>query len=58
MKTTLYVHAIINEGWSGLTIGCSGRRSAPSVIVKVAHEMPIEHKNQYSGFEVYPMVEE
>ena len=28
-----------------------------SVIVKVAHEMPLEHKNTYSGFTLYPIEE-
>ena len=28
------------------------------VQVKVAHEMPLEHKNSYSGFTLYPMEEE
>ena len=28
-----------------------------SMIVKVAHEMPLEHKNTYSGFTLYPMEE-
>jgi len=28
-----------------------------SLIVKVAHEMPLEHKNKYSGFTLYPMEE-
>mgnify|MGYP006095862669 CR=1 FL=1 len=28
-----------------------------SMLVKVAHEMPIEHKNTYSGFTLYPMEE-
>lgn len=26
-----------------------------SVVVKVAHEMPLDHKNTYSGFTLYPM---
>jgi len=26
-----------------------------SMIVNVAHEMPLEHKNTYSGFTLYPM---
>ena len=26
-----------------------------NMIVKVAHEMPLEHKNTYSGFTLYPM---
>ena len=28
-----------------------------SMVVKVAHEMPLEHKNTYSGFTLYPMEE-
>lgn len=28
-----------------------------NIIVKVAHEMPLEHKNAYSGFTLYPMEE-
>jgi hypothetical protein len=28
-----------------------------SMIVKVAHEMPLEHKNTYFGFTPYPMEE-
>jgi hypothetical protein len=28
-----------------------------SIVVKVAHEMPLEHKNIYSGFTLYPMEE-
>ena len=28
-----------------------------TVHVKVAHEMPLEHKNTYSGFTLYPMEE-
>lgn len=28
-----------------------------SMVVRVAHEMPIEHKNIYSGFTFYPMKE-
>ena len=27
-----------------------------SMLVKVAHEMPVKHKNTYSGFTLYPMV--
>ncbi|MCG7938115.1 MAG: hypothetical protein N0C88_04560 [Candidatus Thiodiazotropha lotti] len=30
----------------------------PSINVKVAHEMPLEHKNEYTGFTFYPMEEE
>ncbi|WP_444893314.1 hypothetical protein ACJJIE_01725 [Microbulbifer sp. TRSA001] len=26
-----------------------------TILVKVAHEMPIEHKNTYSGFTFYPL---
>lgn len=28
-----------------------------TMLVKVAHEMPIEHKNTYSGFTLYPLEE-
>jgi hypothetical protein len=28
-----------------------------TVLVKVAHEMPLEHKNTYSGFTLFPMEE-
>lgn len=28
-----------------------------SMVVKVVHEMPLEHKNTYSGFTLYPMEE-
>ena len=27
----------------------------PSITVKVIHEMPLEHKNKYSGFTFYSM---
>jgi len=30
----------------------------PSINVKVAHEMPLEHKNEYTGFTFYAMDEE
>ena len=28
-----------------------------TMLVKVAHEMPIEHENTYSGFTLFPMEE-
>ncbi|CAN0604989.1 unnamed protein product [Ectocarpus sp. 12 AP-2014] len=28
-----------------------------TMLVKVAHEVPIEHKNTYSGFTLYPLEE-
>lgn len=30
----------------------------PIMNVKVAHEMPLSHKNEYTGFTFYPMEEE
>lgn len=29
-----------------------------NMVAKVIHEMPIDHKNNYSGFNFYPMEEE
>jgi len=31
---------------------------ASSMVVKVVHEMPFDHKNTYSGFTFYPMDEQ
>lgn len=30
----------------------------PTITVKVVHEMPLSHKNEYTGFQFYPMIED